>query len=727
MTLQTSFTFRFADIEVLEPELRVVRSGEPLAIEPKAFRVLLYVLRHAGQLVPKEELLTAVWGDTAVTDNSLTRAVALLRRLLDDDPHNPRYIETVATAGYRFICPVEAGGIADVVTRRASHGPALADAAEPQAKVHRSRKLLWIGFATLGVLLAGVACAWYLRRPLPTLHVSSYRQIASGVGGRWPVGTDGSNLYLWVSAVVPVSGGQVTPLSIDLPSSTDKNREIVSVSPDGTKLLVMSDFDRFVGYSLWVVDAHGGGARFLARGAQELYAAWSPDGNTVLYSTPHGDLYTVPSKGGDPRLLLASPAPAGVQVWVGDFAWSPDGSRIRFARDARYWEISADGKNAHQILPNWRSSGPSYSMCCGKWTPDGDFFLFGAGSEEVLSQSLDSRMQIWALDERRSWLHGANPEPIQLTAGPMAVQGMFALSADGKTVYFQGAAWSYELVEYEGKSKQFMPYLGGIPAESVTFSTDGKSVVYVTVPEATMWRANRDGSGRLQLTNPPMLPRLPRWSPDGRQIVFYDFASPQTTLYIVSSEGGTPKRLLPDDKDAEQDPVWSPDGRRIAFQHTPAGQALGSAGTSIRILELATGKVTDLPPCAGTCWSPRWSPDGRYIVTLNHGNDNLALYDFRENRWSLLDFKGAKVTTHWPSWSHDGRFVYFQGWPPEDSAAAAIYRVPATGGKPEIAVDLKGFKGAGYLDWWALDPDDKPLFLEDTSSRDLYALTLERK
>ncbi len=72
MTLQTSFTFRFADVEVREPELRVIRSGEPLAIEPKAFRVLIYLLRHAGRLVAKEELLTAVWGDVAVTENSLS-------------------------------------------------------------------------------------------------------------------------------------------------------------------------------------------------------------------------------------------------------------------------------------------------------------------------------------------------------------------------------------------------------------------------------------------------------------------------------------------------------------------------------------------------------------------------------------------------------------------------------------------------------------------------------
>ncbi len=58
-------------------------------------------------MITKEELLNAVWGDAAVTDGSLTRCIWLLRRLLGDDIHNPRYIETVATVGYRFVGKVE--------------------------------------------------------------------------------------------------------------------------------------------------------------------------------------------------------------------------------------------------------------------------------------------------------------------------------------------------------------------------------------------------------------------------------------------------------------------------------------------------------------------------------------------------------------------------------------------------------------------------------------------
>src|SRR5271155_2868758 len=102
-----SSIFRFSDVEVHERELYIRRHGHVLPVEPKAFRVLLHLLRNPGRLVPKDELINAGWGNTAVTENSLTRNIALLRRLLGDDPRNPRFIETVSTVGYRFVSPLE--------------------------------------------------------------------------------------------------------------------------------------------------------------------------------------------------------------------------------------------------------------------------------------------------------------------------------------------------------------------------------------------------------------------------------------------------------------------------------------------------------------------------------------------------------------------------------------------------------------------------------------------
>lgn len=101
-----SFVFCFGDVEVREREFSLIKAGEALPVEPKAFRVLLLLLRNPQKLITKEELLNAVWGDVAVGDNSLARSIALLRRLLGDDTRNPHYIETVATVGYRLVCLV---------------------------------------------------------------------------------------------------------------------------------------------------------------------------------------------------------------------------------------------------------------------------------------------------------------------------------------------------------------------------------------------------------------------------------------------------------------------------------------------------------------------------------------------------------------------------------------------------------------------------------------------
>src|ERR1700759_1222601 len=107
MTEHGPLVFRFDDVEVRQREFLLIKAGEALPVEPKAFRVLLFLLQNPGRLVTKDEILGAVWSDCAVSDNSLTRSIATLRRLLGDDPREPRYIATVQTVGYRFLCPVE--------------------------------------------------------------------------------------------------------------------------------------------------------------------------------------------------------------------------------------------------------------------------------------------------------------------------------------------------------------------------------------------------------------------------------------------------------------------------------------------------------------------------------------------------------------------------------------------------------------------------------------------
>ena len=125
MTEHKCFVFTFSDVEVREREFCIVKAGELLPVEPKAFRVLLFLLRSPHRLIKKDELLDAVWSDCAVSDNSLTRSIALLRRLLADDTREPRYIATVPTVGYRFLCDVK-------VVEDGFSGPNAASLPQPQ-------------------------------------------------------------------------------------------------------------------------------------------------------------------------------------------------------------------------------------------------------------------------------------------------------------------------------------------------------------------------------------------------------------------------------------------------------------------------------------------------------------------------------------------------------------------------------------------------------------------
>src|SRR5262245_43201681 len=77
-----------------------------LDLQPKAFAILRHFVEHPERLVTKDSLLTAVWGDSVVSDAAITSCIRDLRRALDDTSRAPRYIETVHRRGFRFIGPV---------------------------------------------------------------------------------------------------------------------------------------------------------------------------------------------------------------------------------------------------------------------------------------------------------------------------------------------------------------------------------------------------------------------------------------------------------------------------------------------------------------------------------------------------------------------------------------------------------------------------------------------
>lgn len=100
--------YLFGDFELREQDFCLLRRGSRVALEPKNVSVLLELVRHAGHLVEKSALLDTVWANTFVEENTLARAITVLRHELGDSSRNPTFIQTIPTRGYRFIAPVEA-------------------------------------------------------------------------------------------------------------------------------------------------------------------------------------------------------------------------------------------------------------------------------------------------------------------------------------------------------------------------------------------------------------------------------------------------------------------------------------------------------------------------------------------------------------------------------------------------------------------------------------------
>jgi len=271
-----------------------------------------------------------------------------------------------------------------------------------------------------------------------------------------------------------------------------------------------------------------------------------------------------------------------------------------------------------------------------------------------------------------------------------------------------------ELLRYDLQTRRFDPFLAGLSAGPVDFSFDGKWVAYVSYPDMTLWRSRVDGSDKMQLTFPPMRAYEPRWSPDGSQIVFMDvrFDSPWK-IYLLSSSGGSPE-VLTQTNTHEGDATWTPDGMSIVF-----GKTDKISNAAIYRLDLKTRRVSSIPGTDGL-FSPRVSPDGRYISALTFSNTKLMLFDINTNRWSSLA-EGEHVGYN--EWSHDGKYIYMRE---NRGGAGELVRVRLKDRVLEHVLSLKGFPQLAdiYASWIGLTPDDAPLLMRDRSVQEIYALDL---
>jgi eukaryotic-like serine/threonine-protein kinase len=597
---------------------------------------------------------------------------------------------------------VESGrtGITSIYTTAAT--AATATPAQPRSRV----KLAGILAA---VLALATALAYLLRPTLPPPRITGYTQIThdgwqkNSFGQTTPIVlTDGARLYIqetvhgrFVVAQVSASGGDTVPIATPFP-----NVALDNLSPDRSELVVGSFSGTELDQPLYAVPTLGGSPRRLTDLAGQD-AAWMTNGDLLI---SHVNELIVVSRSGPSRTFLKLGDATSSAYWL---RWSPDRQVLRFTltlTDRQVLaEVSADGTSYHRLLESWHLGDDQAN---GNWTPDGKNFVF----QTVRNWG---RADIWAIPEKADLFHKISPEPVQLTAGPLNFYSPQP-SQDGKRIYVIGEQPRSELVRYDGKSGQYVPYLGGISARGVSFSPDGQWASYVSYPEGNLWRCRLDGSDKLQLTSAPLWVYSARWSPDGRELAV-EASEPgrRQRAYLISAEGGTLRELNAGKLNVGS-LSWSADGTTVTFN-----DAFEPGHSTIRSIDLRTMQTADVPD-SDNLVGPVRSPNGQYLATTTVAGDKLSLFNFATQKWSEL----AKATIGSFEWSADSKFVYFDNG---FSGDQAVYRVRISDRRVEQVASLKDYRRVvtPWNTWFGLTPQGDPLLMHDVGSQEVYALDLD--
>jgi Tol biopolymer transport system component len=565
----------------------------------------------------------------------------------------------------------------------------------------------WLtAIAVLGLIVAG---AVILLRRSPPPRIGSTVQLTNDGRGKTDetIVTDGSRVYFsedigqtFGFAQVATTGGEATMIPAHF-LEVPHQGFLFDISRDRNELLVGKDEHDAKEPTLWTMSVLGGPGRRVGdlRGHS---ACWSPDAQRIAYANGQ-DLYIAKSDGTESRKLVTPPV-SGIPIFP---SWSPDGTRLRFnvvdfvKETSTLWEEAVDGTGLHPLFPDWKGKESNHGWG-GRWTPDGRYYVFLVGNDIGFGRGAN----IWALRETESFFGKTDRTPIQLTFGPLSFFPP-VFSPDGKKLFTIGYLPHGEVMRYDVLTKHWGPVLSGTSAINLDFSRDGQWVTYVNHPYGPLWRSRADGSQRLQLTSPEIKVMLPRWSPDGKQIVFNGQVPGQPfQIYVVSAKGGKAEQLVQTSCN-DVDPTWSPDGSRLVFGHLPPFEAPCKA--EIYVLDLKSHQVSTIAGSDGL-FSPRWSPDGNAMVAVTSDFSRLMLFSFTNQKWEELAKGGF-----YPGWSRDGRFVYFMN----DND---VLRVRIADRRVEKVVSLKDVRLKIGFTGLSLTPDDSPLLLFETSVREVYAL-----
>jgi DNA-binding winged helix-turn-helix (wHTH) protein/Tol biopolymer transport system component len=745
-------SFGMFQIDVDSGELR--RHGLRIKLQSQPFRALVVLLSRPGEVITREELQNEIWGSNTSVDfeRGLASAINKLREALGDSAENPRFVETLARRGYRFIAPVtvtaastqttssdEASSVLEEPQSHRGQLPAaeervplpspfppvrLAHASESaqamQAPVFAAasrRKTPWsrreVMLTGVAIVLFGILLASWFRGqsvpepPVRIVQLTRNSLISSGPPNMESLLTlvaDGDRLLtsmlidgepqlasldLSTAALKPV------PLPAELASAT-----LCDISKDSSHLLLRGNLSSRSEQPLWVVPTAGGSAMRLGNVLAHA-ATWMPDGNNILVASGD-DLAIVQADSGSVTPYVKLPGRAF------SLRWSPDGRLLRLTlmnpstHTSSLWELH---QGSHTAQPLLRSRMDRRFVCCGTWTADGKAYVFQA-SDNFASD-------LWELRG-----DGARATLMQLTNGPVHFSSPTA-ARSGSQIFFFGADPPMGLQQYAGEQVGFRPAQAFLAnANRVVYSRDGRWVAW-TDPVGKLWRARAsDGSERLQLTPDYLDTFLAQWSPDGSRLAIMARAPGRPwQIYLVNKDGGNPETLFKDARNAA-DPSWSANGQQLVYGREPDTMGQDSGLHTIAIFDLASRQTETLPLSRGL-FSPRWSPDGKWIAALTLDQKKVMLFDVAQKSWTEL----ATTSASDPIWSHDSKALFVHAFM---AVKQPILRIAVPEGATQVVAGTEDFhdgEPANYF-FGGLTPNDLPLVQPRVGTGNLYLMDL---
>jgi Tol biopolymer transport system component/DNA-binding winged helix-turn-helix (wHTH) protein len=636
-------TFQFG-VFALEPRTGELRKhGVKLKLQDQPLQILTLLLEHAGEVVTREDIQKRLWSENTYVDfdNAINSAIRKLRDALSDSPDNPRFVETLARRGYRFIAPVSR--VYDPLRESSSsvQSQTVTLPVSPPKPVAQKRRIWWMACALTAMLVAA-----------------------------------GTGLRLWM-VTRPDQASSDTPLPAVPLTGNPGYESFPTFSPEGTRVAFSWEQPGKQGPSIYVkLIGPGDPLRLTTNLAADFAPAWSPDGRYVAFLRAHGPSHAaiiiIPAVGGQERELaeITFEANENLGHWIFRevpppfLAWSADG-RWLLSLEKVLHETSAiirvsveTGEKRTLTSPPMHTNGDG-SLAV---SPDGKMLAFtrtlGLFERDIYIVSLSEDMV-------------PRGEPRRLTFDGKEMDGL-SWTADGRNLVFSSKRGGRrELWQMPATPSGHPVRLSAADDDplDVAIAREGRHLVYShPVWDWDIWRLSLNGKRREEasrLISSTRLEHHSRYSPDGQRIAFQSNRSGNEEIWTCHADGSNPVQLTSFRNAHAGSPRWSPDGQKITFDGNAAGN------WDIYVIPSQGGKPTRLTKSEINEFRPSWSHDGKWIYYCSTRTGHVQV-------WKIPASGGREVQV-----TTNGGGVAFESVEGEDlyyTKEDGLWKMPVRGG-----------------------------------------------